>query len=74
MWIVAPFPCANDPWKEIIRLQANAQKKFKVALMDICFLDILCISSTLGWIELSSAVKDKWLLSIFKFPMENYHS
>lgn len=46
----------------------------KVALMQVWFLDILSISTILGWIELSNAVQDKWLISIFKFPMENQHS
>lgn len=50
------------------------RKIVKVALMHVWFLIILFISTTLGWIEISSAVQDKWLLSIFKFPIENQHS
>lgn len=54
--------------KEMLR------KLVKVALMHVWFLDILSISTTLSWTELSSAMQDKWLLSIFRFPMENQHS
>lgn len=46
------------------------RKIVKVALMYVQFMDISSISTNLGWIELSRAAQEKWLLSILKAPME----
>lgn len=46
------------------------RKIVKVALMHVQFMDISSISTNLGWIELSRAAQEKWLLSILKAPME----